>query len=73
MALTSAPQCACGEAMFEMATPGYFECAHCDGPCHSRCADECEQSGNGKCARCNGLDIGTRPKKDRSWVPPKAA
>jgi len=67
-----APRCACGTRMFEMAKPGFFECIHCDGPCHSFCDPEgCTERDSGKCSHCNSFKIGSRIKNDINWVPPK--
>ncbi len=73
MTVAVAPRCACGEPMHEMVTPGFFECAHCDGPCHLICKPADCLEGHGKCSDCATLDIGSRKKKDRNWVPPLAA
>lgn len=63
--------CTCGSAMAQDAN-NIWTCDHCDGPCHHSCASDapCGQGGQ-KCAGCTGLSIGTRKKRDASWVPPK--
>lgn len=53
----------------------FFQCTHCDGPCHKRCdpAVCSDPTAGGKCVFCNAFDIGSRHKRDRNWHPPKAA
>lgn len=63
------PRCACGAPMVETATPGFYECEHCDSACHARCDDAGCTAEHFTCASCKGLDRGTAKKRDRNWHP----